>query len=82
MSSPQYDVLNAAYLYYYATDVAFKSGAEEDGSLKARLEELVNDAFVIADQAKFDVFNTLSLMDNPLFINDLKVTLKILFRKS
>ena len=54
MNSPQYDVLNAAYLYYYATDVAFRPEAEEDGSLKARLQELVSDAFVIADQAKFD----------------------------
>jgi glycylpeptide N-tetradecanoyltransferase len=68
-----YNVLNAAYLYYYATEVAFESGAEEDGRLKKRLEELVNDALVIADQAKFDVLNALSLMDNVEFLSDLRV---------
>lgn len=74
MNSTSHNVLNAAYLYYYATDVAFQAGAEEDGSLKKRLEDLVNDAFVVADQAKFDVFNALSLMDNMKFISDLRVS--------
>lgn len=60
---------------YYATEVAFEDGAEESGRLKKRLEELMNDALVIADQSKFDVFNALTLMDNPLFLGDLKVRL-------
>ncbi len=73
MKIPKYNILNAAYLYYYATDVAFEEGADEDGRLKKRLQELINDALVIADQCKFDVFNGLSLMDNMQFISDLKV---------
>ncbi|KAG8791200.1 glycylpeptide N-tetradecanoyltransferase [Serendipita sp. 399] len=68
--TPKYDVLDAAYLFYYATDVAFKT--ENELPLKKRLEELVTDAMVIAAQAKFDVFNALTLMDNPLFLADLK----------
>ncbi|KAH8106829.1 N-myristoyl transferase [Cristinia sonorae] len=69
---PKHDVLNAAYLYYYATETALEDGAEEDGRLKKRLEELIGDALIIADQSKFDVFNGLSLMDNVQFLKDLK----------
>lgn len=75
MNHPKHNVLNAAYLYYYATDVAFQPRAEEEGRLKRRLEDLVGDALIIADQAKFDVFNGLTLMDNVLFLQDLKVGL-------
>lgn len=35
--------------------------------------DLVGDAIILADQAKFDVFNALTLMDNPLFLQELKV---------
>ena len=73
MNQPKHNVLYVAYLYFYATTVAFEPSAEEDGRLKKRLEELVGDAFVIADQAKFDVFNCLTLMDNPSFLSSLKV---------
>ena len=73
MNSPKYNLLNAAYMYYYATDLAFQPGVEEDGRLKKRLEELVTDVLVIADQAKFDVVNGLSLMDNVEFLQDLRV---------
>jgi len=34
----------------------------------------MGDAIIMADQAKFDVFNALTLMDNPLFLQELKVT--------
>lgn len=73
MNSPKHNLLNAAYLYYYATDVAFKPGADSDKSLKERLTELVSNALVIANQSEFDVFNALTLMDNNEFITDLKV---------
>lgn len=75
MNQPKYNVLNAAYLYYYATDVAFEPGAdaEDDDRLKKRLEELVGDALIIADIAKFDVFNCLTLMDNVSFLQSLRV---------
>ena len=62
-----------AYLFYYASEVAFKPDADTDGSLKARLMQLMNDALIIADQSGFDVFNALTLMDNVEFIPDLKV---------
>ncbi|KAJ3554472.1 hypothetical protein NM688_g3090 [Phlebia brevispora] len=72
MNSTKHNILNAAYLYYYATDVAFKPDADKDGSLKDRLMQLISDALIIADQSKFDVFNALTLMDNVEFISDLK----------
>jgi len=86
---PKHTHLQAAYCFYYATDVAFEDGAEENDRLKKRLHELIGDALVIADQvracslcalsrliclqAKFDVFNALTLMDNNYFLEDLKV---------
>jgi len=72
ISHPKYNVVNAAYLYYYATDVALEEGADESGRLRKRLEDLIGDALIIADQAHFDVFNALSLMDNVPFLHDLK----------
>ena len=51
------------------------SDGEDNGKLKRRLEDLIGDALIIADQAKFDVFNGLSLMDNVHFLHDLKVML-------
>ena len=73
MSNPRHDTLEAAYLYYYATDTAFVEKADELGLVKRRLTELMGDAIILADQAKFDVFNALTLMDNALFLQDLKV---------
>jgi len=72
VSNPRHSLVEAAYLYYYATDIAFVENAEEHGLLKRRLTELIGDAIVLADQAKFDVFNALTLMDNPMFLQDLK----------
>jgi len=65
-------VLEAAYLFYYASDVAFVENAEESGNLKKRLESVVGDALVVANDAKFDVFNALTLMDNVPIFQDLK----------
>ncbi|TDL24832.1 N-myristoyl transferase [Rickenella mellea] len=72
MQSTRYPLLEAAYMFYYATDVVFEDGAETDGRLKKRLQEIVGDALIIADQAGFDVFNALTLMDNCEFLQDLK----------
>ena len=74
MANPQHGLLEAAYLYYYATDTAFVENADELGLLKRQLTELIGDVIILADQAKFDVFNALTLMDNPLFLQELKVT--------
>ena len=73
MSNPRHDILEAAYLFYYATDTAFVEKADELGLVKRRLTELIGDAIILADQAKFDVFNALTLMDNALFLQELKV---------
>ncbi|KAF7343251.1 Glycylpeptide N-tetradecanoyltransferase [Mycena venus] len=72
LHSAAHDMVEAGYLYYYATDVAFEDGAEADGRLKNRLKTLIGDALVIANQAKMDVFNALTLMDNVSILNDLK----------
>jgi len=72
IDNPKHSVLDAAYLYYYATETAFEPEAEESGALKRRLEDLIRDALVVADQAKFDVFNALTLMDNVSLLESLK----------
>ncbi|KAF7967211.1 hypothetical protein HWV62_35134 [Athelia sp. TMB] len=72
INQPKYGTLEAAYLFYYATSVAFEERAEEEGHLKKRLQDLIGDALILADQAKFDVFNALTLMDNVPFLQELK----------
>ncbi|KAF4603821.1 glycylpeptide N-tetradecanoyltransferase [Pleurotus pulmonarius] len=72
INDQKHAVLESAYLFYYATDVAFQEGAEDTGLLKRRVQELINDALIVADQAKFDVFNALTLMDNVPILQDLK----------
>ncbi|KEI40642.1 uncharacterized protein L969DRAFT_85855 [Mixia osmundae IAM 14324] len=72
--------VNAAYLYYYAShQVPTGEGASWESEnlsdrtrLRLRLTALVTDALIIARNAHFDVFNALTLMDNNLFIHDLK----------
>lgn len=73
INSPKYDVVEACYLYYYASDVAFAPGEGTEVKLKGRLGQLIGDALIIANQARFDVFNAVSLMDNMSFLEDLKV---------
>ncbi|KAI0807591.1 N-myristoyl transferase [Fomes fomentarius] len=72
MNHEKHNILNAAYLYYYATETAFEQGAEESGRLKRRLEELVGDTLIIAEKAGFDVLNALTLMDNVCFLSDMR----------
>ncbi|THH12512.1 hypothetical protein EW146_g7623 [Bondarzewia mesenterica] len=72
MNHAKHHLLEAAYLFYYATDVAFQEGADDNGLLKRRLQDLIGDAVIVADEAKFDVFNALTLMDNAYFLPDLK----------
>ena len=74
INNPKYSVLDAAYLYYYATETAFQPDAETSGQLKARVKALIGDALIIADQASFDVFNALTLMDNVPVLSELKVS--------
>ncbi|KAG1832085.1 N-myristoyl transferase [Suillus variegatus] len=72
INHPKYGLLEAAYLFYYASDAAFAEDSEADSILKKRLEALVGDALIIANEAKFDVFNALTLMDNCSFLESLK----------
>jgi len=72
MQHPKHALLEAAYLFYYGTATAFEEGAESSGRLKRRLLDLIGDALVIANEARFDVLNALTLMDNHLVLADLK----------
>ncbi|KAI4134864.1 MAG: hypothetical protein LQ347_001166 [Umbilicaria vellea] len=69
IGNKKYDCLRAAYLFYYATETAFK---EDEKGLKQRLNDLMKDALVLAKRFNFDVFNALTLLDNPLFLENLK----------
>ncbi|CAI7627032.1 unnamed protein product [Penicillium pancosmium] len=69
IDNPKHEKVRAAYLYYYATETAFTG---DQKALKDRLLVLMNDALICAKQAKFDVFNALTLQDNPLFLEQLK----------
>ncbi|KAF8188759.1 Myristoyl-CoA:protein N-myristoyltransferase, N-terminal domain-containing protein [Mycena galopus ATCC 62051] len=72
LQSVSHEMIETGYLYYYATDVAFEDGAGADGRLKSRLQTLINDALIVASQAKMDVFNAITLMDNVPILKDLK----------
>lgn len=72
INHPRHNLLEAAYLFYYASDVAFEPEVDESNKLKTRLIRLIGDALIIANQAKFDVFNAVTLMDNVSFFDDLK----------
>ncbi len=74
IGSIQHPVLQAAYLYYYASATVFEQGAEKSGKYKERLHDLIGDALIVANNAKFDVFNALTMMDNLHFLKDLKVS--------
>ncbi|KAL8687187.1 MAG: hypothetical protein Q9218_006571 [Villophora microphyllina] len=69
IKNPKHDNVRAAYLFYYATEAAF---AENEKGLKERLNGLMNDALVLAKRYNFDVFNALTLLDNPLFLEQQK----------
>jgi hypothetical protein len=67
-------MLEAAYLFYYASDAGLGNKEGQDQILKNRLLALIGDAVVIANDASFDVFNALTLMDNMPILQDLKVS--------
>ncbi|EER28458.1 glycylpeptide N-tetradecanoyltransferase [Coccidioides posadasii str. Silveira] len=67
--SEKHNTIRAAYMYYYASETAF---APKEKGLRERLTLLVNDALILAKKEHFDVFNALTLHDNPLFLEQLK----------
>ena len=68
-ASQKHDKIKAAYSYYYATTAAFEPN---EAGLKDRIYKLMGDCLVEAKKAGFDVFNALTLLDNPLILDDLK----------
>ncbi|QIW97237.1 hypothetical protein AMS68_002755 [Peltaster fructicola] len=73
--------IRAAYLYYYASESAFTESSKgkekatdesNNTALGARLNDLIRDALILAKKDGFHVFNALSLMDNPLFLQNQK----------
>ncbi|CED82593.1 n-myristoyl transferase [Phaffia rhodozyma] len=83
IKSTQYPILNAAYTFYYATDVAFASASSPaEGSsssaivsrsdrrdvLADRLKALMGDLLTEAKNADFDVVNSLTGLDNNSFL--------------
>ncbi|GKT41521.1 glycylpeptide N-tetradecanoyltransferase [Colletotrichum spaethianum] len=71
INSSKHQVVRAAYLWYYASDVAFATPFSKE-ALKTRLNSLINDALIMGKKYKFDVFNGLSLLDNGLFLEQQK----------
>jgi len=71
INNPKHQVVHAAYLFYYATEAGLTTPVDKS-ALKTRLNELMSDALILAKQNKFDVFNALSLMENALFLENLK----------
>ena len=61
----KHENVRAAYLFYYATETAFMP---VEKGLKERLNALMSDALILAKKSNFDVFNALTLLDNPLFL--------------
>ncbi|KAH3902640.1 probable Glycylpeptide N-tetradecanoyltransferase [Saccharomycodes ludwigii] len=77
LNNNNYNSLNVAYLFYYASDSDFnypdRFDTEATKVLKKRLSQLVNDACIIArSELHMDVFNALTSQDNSLFLKDLK----------
>ncbi|WVQ84211.1 glycylpeptide N-tetradecanoyltransferase [Cryptococcus sp. DSM 104549] len=82
MKHPKHNLLNAAYMFYYASDVVFSAGGSSDDAathdakakkkLGERLNELVGDLMVVAKHANFDVVNALTLLDNNMFLQEQK----------
>ena len=68
----KHKTIRAAYLFYYASETALVGKEKDNVALKKRLNELMNDALILAKQANFDVFNALTLLDNPLFLQEQK----------
>lgn len=71
IGNAKHSTIRAAYLFYYASETGLTDPVD-DAALKTRLNALMGDALVLAKTAGFDVFNALSLLDNPLFLAEQK----------
>lgn len=63
MQHPKHDVLNAAYMYYYASDVVFSAGGSGEDSdqhkvkVEERLNALIRDLMVMAQTVSVRQFD-------------------------
>lgn len=48
IGNPKHDTIRAAYLFYYATEAAFETKSKDKEALKKRLNQLMNDALILA----------------------------------
>jgi glycylpeptide N-tetradecanoyltransferase len=71
INNAKHSNVRAAYLFYYATETVFAPKSTKE-DLKVRLNQLINDALILAKKLKFDVFNALTLQDNCLFLEEQK----------
>ncbi|KAG9604999.1 N-myristoyl transferase, partial [Aureobasidium melanogenum] len=62
--------IRTAYLYYYASSYAFDPKIQD--SYSQHLQTLIHDLLILAKKANFHVFNALTAMDNPLFLQQQK----------
>ncbi|KAL1921853.1 uncharacterized protein VTP21DRAFT_10495 [Calcarisporiella thermophila] len=69
IGNPVHKAIHAAYCFYYAVN---PPSSDDEKWLKTRLQSLMKDALVMAKNLGFDVFNGLDLLDNNLFIDELK----------
>jgi glycylpeptide N-tetradecanoyltransferase len=85
INNTKHPIVRAAYLFYYASEKVFE---DNEKVYKERLNGLMNDALILAKQVytlspfrltsliwpqfNFDVFNALTLLDNPLFLEQQK----------
>ncbi|KTW26592.1 glycylpeptide N-tetradecanoyltransferase NMT1 [Pneumocystis jirovecii RU7] len=74
ITDTKYKTLNAAYLFYYALESGIKKDMNqtEHKIYIDRLNLIMKDCLIIAKNKKFDVFNALTLMDNPFFLENQK----------
>lgn len=59
INNTKHNMIKAAYMFYYATDVVWKDHKDNDEMkkvLKARLNQLVHDALIVAKKVRISFF--------------------------
>lgn len=75
IGNPKHDTIRAAYLFYYATDVAFEEDGKDTTALKKRLNLLMNDALILAKNVSRLTCNVPELLLTPIRQNSMCSTL-------
>ncbi|CAG8531451.1 2228_t:CDS:2 [Acaulospora morrowiae] len=66
IGNPNHKTVNAVYLFYYAVQES------DEKARKSRLQFLLKDALILAKLKDVDVFNCLDILENKMFIDELK----------